>query len=128
MPVTFQPYLQFKGFAVGAEDVSLNDGDSIEVQVVDSQGRVNTATFRKRRLTVRIRGILYSQALPFLQQAENSALALVFGSQPREDIQALGITIRQATLISATATQPVQVGTSLLCDALELIYESGQYT
>lgn len=124
MTLAIALYTQFKGFAVASEDIAVTEVETRELPCTTDGGTLLKARFVRYGATVQVRGVLLSQALPFIQQAEQVGIQKLRGGMPTETLELGGRTILRAALERATVSQPVAVGDSLLCETLELVYES----
>lgn len=126
MPIAARFYQQFKGFAIAPEDVSFGEAESLDISI-NRRGQVTSIAIPRRSVTITLRGINITQAQVFIDQAQATPLALVYGSAVLEDITLGGYTVRSAVLVKVTPTLPINVAGQDLMESLELEYHSQRF-
>ena len=116
-------YLQFDGFAVAPDDVQEGEAETQEVSVLRN-GREMKVQLVRKSLTVRLRGITQAQAAPYIQAAQGNKVRMILGSEQGADIYIGAFHIRQAVLIKAKPSLPVNFAGTMLLSQLELEYHS----
>lgn len=124
MPGIGVELIQFKGFAVRPEDISLGEAGSKDLEFLGGGGAVLTASFKRPSVSIILRGITEQQAAPFVQQAQRAAFNLFTGAAPRETIAIASFQVPSAVLVSAVPSAPIRLAGGTLIDQLTLIYES----
>lgn len=120
-------YYQIRGFAVAPEDVQVSDGDQIEVSLSRS-GSITKVPITRKTATITIRGLTKEQSKGFIREANNNRKALLNGSVNSETLDLGAEEIEVAVLIKATASPPIQVGSSFLVEATQLEFQSQKFT
>lgn len=119
-------FFTFKGFAVLPSDINISEQDSIDLPVAFG-GNIMKARFSRLTATVKIQGADLNRAIAFVRQAEQANLGIFNGNAIREDLYLGNREIKDAVLMRAIASQPVEVGTGQIVESLELTYESLRY-
>ena len=114
----------FKGLAVWPEDIQLGDAEKKGLPLVSPGGQLLTANFVRLSATIKIRGVPLGTAEQFVTAAAGAAFDIYQGSAVKETLILNGRTLEQAVLISATISEPIQVGSGSLVEELVLTYES----
>lgn len=119
-------FVSFKGFAVQPGDIAISDQDGIDLPVL-VDGNLLKARFSRLAVSIKIQGVDLARATAFIRQAEQAGLGTFYGSAPRETLYLNNREIKDAVLVRATASEPVQVGLGSIVESLELTYESTRY-
>lgn len=125
MPIDFNVYQAFKGFAIASEDVQIGEAGTVDVELVRN-GQLVTVTLRRMNAIVTVRGVNVQQAQPFLALANDNATALLYGTDlAGEDIAFGSQEIKKAYLKRAVASPvSIQISGLNLIETLKLEYES----
>ena len=111
----------FKGYTIDLDGIKYTDGDSVSIQYADS-GIVRTATIKKRKLSVTIKGSTPQDYEKFL-----SLLHVSPTNPPRETFTLGGITLKDAILTAVIPSVAIISAFGTISDALILEYESRDY-
>ncbi len=111
----------FKGFTIDLDGIRYADGETASIQYADG-GIVRTATIKKRKLEITIKGTSPTDYQYFLDILHSNPT-----NPPKETFTLGGITLKDAVLTNVTPTTGVTSGFGVICDALILEYESRDY-
>ena len=111
----------FKGYTIDLDGIKYTDGDSVSVQYADS-GIVRTATIKKRKLSITIKG-----STPQDYEQFSSLLYVSPTNPPRETFTLGGITLKDAILTAVIPSVAIISAFGIIADALILEYESRDY-
>ena len=124
MPTVTVQLSTFKGFAIAPDDVTFGEAETKEIEAVQNCVPIKTQ-FVRRSATVKLRGLTRDQALVFIEEAKNTPKNIVNNITVGEDLTFnSGITLKQAFLVKATPTEPIQFNTTWVMPSLELEYHS----
>jgi hypothetical protein len=126
MPLNVRVYSTFDEFAIAPEDIDWGEAGSSKVTVVQSKAIVE-AKFKRLSLTITMRGILETQAEPYIEKAENAALDIISGTAEKRTIRIGGRTIREAVLVRAEPTPTVKIAGNDVIEELVLEYHSQRF-
>lgn len=111
----------FKGFTIDLDGIRYADGETASIQYADG-GIIRTATIKKRKLEITIKGTSPADYQNFLDILHVSPT-----NPPKETFTLGGITLKDAVLTNVTPTTGLASGFGVICDALILEYESRDY-
>lgn len=111
----------FKGFTIDLDGIRYADGETASIQYADS-GIIRTATIKKRKLEITIKGTSPADYQLFLDILHASPT-----NPPKETFTLGGITLKDAVLTNITPSTAVTSGLGVICDTLILEYESRDY-
>ena len=124
MPQVTVQLSQFKGYAVAPDDVTYGEAETKEIEAVQNCVPIKTQ-FVRRSVTIKLKGLTKDQAIPFIEQARNTPRNIVNNVSVGEDITLnSGVTIKDAVLVKATPTEPIQFNNTWVMPDLELEYHS----
>jgi hypothetical protein len=124
MPTVTVQLSTFKGFAIAPDDVTFGEAETKEIEAVQNCVPIKTQ-FVRRSATVKLRGLTRDQALVFIDEAKNTPKNIANNVLVGQDITFnSGIVLKEAYLVKATPTEPIQFNTTWVMPSLELEYHS----
>ncbi|HEY9764631.1 MAG TPA: hypothetical protein V6D07_19040 [Trichocoleus sp.] len=117
---------QFRGFALEPSDISLGDGESLDV-AINSNGRLTKFQITQPTITFTVKGALASDVQTFDAERSNNIRSLINRTAVGEDIPISGKTITNALLLKVTPSAPIKVGGVEIIESMQLEFRSFDY-
>ncbi|WP_055076808.1 hypothetical protein [Pseudanabaena sp. 'Roaring Creek'] len=111
----------FQGFTIDLDGIKYTDGESVSVQYADG-AIVRTATIKKRKLSITIKGSTPQDYSYFLNILYANPV-----NPPKETFTLGGITLKDAILTSVVPSAAINSSFGVISDTLTLEYESRDY-